>query len=399
MTTSRRIIKNTFFFGFSEMGGKVLSFIFAIYIARTLGVDGVGKLDWTKAILAYFALIMSGGFDAYGIRQIARRKEDIKEYVSHIFTIRILIATFLYVGLIFFTLFINKPLDIKKILLFYGLTLFTGAFSLVWVFTGLERMEYVALNKMLNQIFCLVGVLVLIHNEKQILRVPLIEFITGASVMLLLFIIYVREFGFFRFTVNFDVWGEIFKASFPVGLAAIMVQLYNNFDTIMLGFIRDEATVGWYNAAYKIMSLISCVGGFHLPALFPVIARYYKESEESKKKVGKILSILLKTACIVSFPIAVGGVIMAEPIMGFIYGRQFLPGAIALQILIWNVIFIWLNAHYGSFLLACDKQKNFMWAVTFGGITNVILNIIFIPKYGMVAAGITTLHFPRLVDS
>ena len=76
--------------------------------------------------------------------------------------------------------------------------------------------------------------------------------------------------------------------------------------------------------------------------------------------------------------------------MNLLYGAEYSDGIIAFQILIWTVAIIWINTVYGRGLLGCDKQKHFLLGTATAAISNIILNLILMPPFGLVGAAIAT---------
>ena len=82
--------------------------------------------------------------------------------------------------------------------------------------------------------------------------------------------------------------------------------------------------------------------------------------------------------------------ILSPQIIKILYGNQYLPAVPALQILIWNVVLIYIGFIYSVALKAANKQRVVMYAVAGGGLFSIILNFILIPKFGLDGAAIAT---------
>ena len=388
MTISKKVLKNFSFLLCADILTKALGFIGIIYLARILTVEGFGKIEFAQAIIVYFILLVNQGLDIWGVREIAKNPGTKSEIVNNIVSIRFFLSILAYGILFLFVLLINKPGDIKKLILLYGLTIFTFSFTLNWFFQGIERMEIIALGQSISQLIYVSGILILVKGGSYIFQVPLIRFFSAFFSLSLLALIFFRMKGNFKLNFKTSIWKEIFKQSLPMGFSLIVTQIYYNLDTIMLGFIKGEKEVGWYNAAYKIVLLFIGFAGLFGNAIFPTLSRYYKESRE---KIETFVRQSSRITLFIGIPIAFGIFFLSKDIIQTTYGSSYLQGTVALQILIWSVFTIYTNLPFAFLLLAAEKQKEYMYAVVLGASVNLVLNFILIPRYSILGASLSTI--------
>jgi len=388
ISTARRIFRNFFSLYSAEIVTNLLRFLAVAYLARILGVQAFGEIGFATAVLAYFTLLINLGLDTFGVREVARDPSLVKNYVGNILGIRILGSLLSFALLLAFVSLIPKPPQVKNLILLYGLGIFSFSLSLDWAFLGIEKMQYVALSRILRQISYLGLILLLIAKPEQILTVPLVQFASAMVAVFVLTLVFAGKFGFYRIQFDLVSWKGILRQSLPMGLSFIMIQVYYNFDVVILGFMKSEQEVGWYTAAYKIILLVNAIGLIYYNTIFPIISRYYKTSQE---KLQTLLNHTAKLMCTAIVPLGVGGVFAARQILDFVYGKEFLGGILAFQILIWVVAIIWISCIYGNSLLACDRQKQFLVGVSLGAVTNVLANLILIPRLSLVGAAISTI--------
>jgi O-antigen/teichoic acid export membrane protein len=173
-----------------------------------------------------------------------------------------------------------------------------------------------------------------------------------------------------------------------MGISFMLIKVYYTFDTVMLGFMKGDIVVGWYNAAYKIVLLFVGFANLFGAAIFPVLSRSHKESIDQLKRLVLQFSRL---TILFGLPIAVGGTIMSNQAIQLVYGSAYHNSILPLQLLIWSVFTVYLNCSFAFCLLSCDRQKDYMYSVLAGALTNLVLNFALIPKYGMLGAGIATI--------
>jgi len=388
LSTGQRIVKNFVSLTAANIISKLIGFVTIAYLARVLHASGFGQISFAQAIIAYSALFTNLGLTTFGIREIARDKKQIKKYVNNILTLRMVLTVVSFGFLVVFLVFIKKPVDYKSLIAFYGLSLFPSALSLDWVFQGIERMEFIGIAGILRSLVYAGLIFLFINSPSNILSVPLFGLAASFIMIALPIYIFVKNYGWFSFSFNWPIWKEFLTKALPMGFSSIMIQIYYNLDTIMLGFIKGDEVVGWYNAAYKIIFFILPFGGLLIQSIFPLISRYYKESRE---KLSLLVNTSAKILTAGAIPLGIGGTILAKPIMNLIYGPQYQNGVIAFQILIWTVVVIFISVNFGNSLMACDGERKYAIGVSIGAGTNIILNFLLIPPFSLVGAAIATL--------
>lgn len=387
MNTAQRIVKNIFSLLFSGIITQLLGFIVVVYLARVLGPGDFGKINFAIAIITYFTLIANLGLPLLGTREIARERDKIKDYLGSILTLRLCLALLGFGLLFLLTFFLNQSSEIKNLILLYGLGLIPSALLLDWAFQGVEKMEYIGLGGILSRGVNLGLVLLFIRSPEQLLLIPCFSIAASLLTTVLLLAIFVKSFGKPRFKFNFISWENLLRKALPLGISIVMIQIIYNIDTVMIGFMRSNAEIGYYNAAYKIILSLIMVGAVYFDAIFPVASNYYKTSLDSLKKLQSYTAKLMVT---LAFPLAVGGTILARPVMNVFYGSKYNDGIIAFQFLIWAMALIYINMVYARGMWACNKQNEYLKIVTTQAVANIALNFILIPPLGIVGAAIST---------
>src|SRR5262249_23426063 len=158
-------------------------------------------------------------------------------------------------------------------------------------------------------------------------------------------------------------WKFIFLQSFPIGLSLAMSVIMLNLDAVILGFIKGETVVGWYSAAYRIVLLLLGFSTLYHITFLPAVAQYPRDH------FGELQAMVtrsLRLTGIFALPIGGGGMLLARPLMNWVYGAPYENGVPALQIIIWSVTLTIIRLHYRNALLAFDEQKAHMRLVMWG---------------------------------
>lgn len=384
---ARTLAKNLLTLSVTQIISQFTSFFIIIYLARVLGAENFGKISFAQAVCLYFTLVANLGLTVVGVREVARNKNNIEAYTSNIIALRLVLAIFSFCLLLIFVNLIHKSSDVKYLITIYGLFLFPSALLIEWLFQGVEKMEIIGVARILNKVLYAGLIFLLVKGSAQLLVIPY-AWLAGSFIAVgFLFYIFIRRFGRVRLSFDFPFWRSLLRQALPMGASFIMIQIYYQFDTIMLGFMKGDEVVGWYSAAYKVIFFIWALLPIFVSVIFPRMSKYYKES---RPKLRTLISLSTKMLSVVALPLGVGGMILAKPIMGFLYGEEFSNGIIAFQILIWSVVIISIRCTYEQSFLACNEERRYMWGVMLGAGANIGLNMILIPYFGLKGAAIAT---------
>lgn len=181
---------------------------------------------------------------------------------------------------------------------------------------------------------------------------------------------------------------EMFAFSFPLVLASGMQFLITNTDTILIGAFLATESVGIYNAALKIMNLGWL---FFYPVttlLGPVLARLDRDDRHTEAK--RTYQVSVKWMSLLTFPVFLLVFLFPEVVIGVTFGSDATVGAPALRILILPVMFSVLLGSNDGALVSFGHNKIHMYGNAATAGVNVVLNLILIPRYGIVGAATAT---------
>jgi O-antigen/teichoic acid export membrane protein len=389
MNTIQTIAKNTGALTLMHIVTMILGLIFTVSLARCFGDVAFGKYSFALAFIALFAVLMDLGFNQLTIREVARDKTLAKKYMGNILIIKLFLSIIFFVLVVTAVNLMHYPSDTKAIVYIFGastvLTSFGGLFRAI--FHAFEKMEYESLLTIIRQIIVVSIGLTLLFLGYNLLQVVSAYLIGGIVDIALSSVVMVKKFTKPKFEIDITFWKRTIITAIPFSLTIIFISLFSRIDTVMISIMIGDAPVGWYNAAYMLVSALMVIPGVLFGAIYPVLSKFYVSSTESLKITYERLCRYL---FIFVFPIGVGTTLLADRFILLIYGDQFTHSSIALQILIWWYVIGSLAWLMGVILQSIDKQSAFAFSMGICAIFNVISNLIFIPIMSYVGASITT---------
>ncbi|MCX7785851.1 MAG: flippase [candidate division WOR-3 bacterium] len=405
-----KTIKNFLLLFIGDGISYILLFFATIYLARVLQVAGFGQLSFAFAFFSFGSFLTNLGLISVGIRDIAQYPVaptcsetncavySPTAYIRNVIILRQFLSLLTFIVLLIISLVINKPSNVKLLIILYGLSLFPFAFILEWLFLGWQKMFYVSLQKIINSGTYLILLLLLVKRPIQIKNVPIAFLIGNLLGGLFLYLVYRRQSSDneklkTNIISKIKEMEKIFKSALPLGLGSILIQFSQNFGIVFLGLIKNDAEVGVFSAANKLVFTLLIIDRVFCNATFPSIARYFVLD---KQRLSLILSHLQKLVLIVAIPISIGGVILSSQLIALIYGEHYQRASLIFQVLIWFLFFTMVNTIFTSTLIADKRNKAYLSAIASGVFTNVICNIIFVRPFGALGTAIA-LTFSELI--
>ncbi len=382
-----RIFKNILILSSAEIISRIINFISFAYLARILLVDSFGLINFILALTSFFLIIINCGTDTIGSRDIARNEGNISIYVSKLISFRMIIAFIFYFLFAVVLLFISQSSLVRNSFLIYTFTFFSNALLINWAFRGIERTFPISLAQILSAFLSLIAFIILVHHSDSVIHVILILTMSSFINSFVLLIYFIKYSYRLKFLFDPIFIKEIMKASAPLAISTLMINIYYNLDQVMLGMISTKREVGYYSAAYKIILIAVVPASIILQSFFPQLAKFHNHSKERSRLMNSYARLMFTTGIFFTSM----GILFAREIIRIVFGSEYEDSVPLLRILILNVFLVYLNMTYGNPLIAWNEQKHYSYVIAAGAFVNIVLNFILIPGYLAYGAAISTI--------
>lgn len=367
----------------------ILPLITAPYISRTLGANAVGVYSYTNSVAYYFILIAMLGISNYGNRTIASvrdNKEKLNEKFSSIYTLQFILFIIAIISYVVYSLFIAS--ENNMIFLLQTFYVVSGLLDISWLFFGLEQFKLTVFRNVVIKILTVISMFIFVKEISDLWIYTLIMSL-GTFISQLYLWFYVKKFVTFK-KVSFRNITENIKPIIILFIPVIAYSIYKVMDKIMLGNMSNYSEVGYYNNAEKIinipMGIITALGTVMLPRMSNMVAN--GKNDKSKQYI----SLSVKLVTIISSAIAFGLMGISNVFTPVFFGEGFEPSAKIIYLLSITVFFIsWANVVRTQYLMPNNYDKIYVISTVIGGIVNLIINLLLIPKYAAVGAAIGTI--------
>lgn len=390
--------KNILYSSFLTLSNYIFGLITFPYVARILGVEHLGMVDFVTNIVAYALLFASLGITTVGIREIAKVRDNPRELNQCFSSLLVLniVYTLVTLGVFFILLFVVDKFAEQKILFLLGaLQILSTTFMLEWLFRGLEDFRFITVRNLIIKVFYVVAVLLLVRDTDDYI---LYFALTVMSVFINAFVNIVYSKRFVRFNPRTISFRPYFKGTVSLGAYNLLNSMYTTFNVAFLGFVADSIQVGYYTTALKVYTIVMGLFMAFTSALMPRGASLLAKGEKAEFNllINKSFE-LLYTLC---FPLIICCTILAPQIIDILAGPQFGGSIVPMRIVMPLLFVVGIEQILVLQVIIPAKKDNWsLIASTIGAIVGGILNIVLVTKYQAIGTSLTLLCTESFVAS
>lgn len=381
---SKSIKSNYIFYLLNSVSQLLFPLITFPYASRIMMADGIGQVQFFNSIVSYISLFTCLGIPMYAIREIAKVRSDMKQMSTTTIEILLLHAMLTVLGYVAVAIICMTVSDVQTdipLFLILSATIFFTAIGCEWFYQGIEDFKYVAIRGLIVKIISIALLFLFVRTKEDILwyGAYTVFGVLGGNI-----------FNFLRLRkyvdrkiVNIHNLHPLrhLKPAIHIFVFNVITSIYLQLNTVLLGFLKDVAAVGYFTAATKLMSITMSVSGSLGSVMMPRASNLIAENKMSdfKSVIQKSYDFIIA----ISIPLTIGLIFTSKSAVLLLSGDGFYPAILASQIVAINIISIGISSVMGMQILYPMGKINIVILCTFlGAITNVIVNILLIPHYG-----------------
>jgi O-antigen/teichoic acid export membrane protein len=383
--------------------GTGLDYATRIIIARYLGVSGYGLINLGLSVMIIASVISLFGlesgiarFIAYygGKNKLNKVKGSITSGLQIIIPISIFSSIIIFIFAEDIALKFFKEPELTLILKIFAIVipLLSLLNFFIAVFRGFKKVKYMIWSQQVSIMgIRLVLLVFFILLGSGILGIS-IAYSIGLAIASLISVCFVRQvfkkYTKWSKTKGSNIKKELFKFSSPLMASQIFGRVRNKADTILVGYFLNSFQVGLYNAAlpisYMLKAVLNALNRIYMPSVSELYAKgQTEELNNTYKRVARWTFYFTLPAFLtfVFFPIH---------LLQLLFGANYKHAWIPLVILSVGMFINCSSGSFGETLIAIGKTKVNMFLTTLLMASNITLNILLIPRYGITGAAIST---------
>ena len=361
------------------------------YTSHVLGAENIGIYNFSNSIVGYFGLIAALGISTYAIREGAQLKDNNKEledFVTEVFSTNIISTILAYVLLGVLLLTWNKLKPYRLFIVIQSISMLFFTIGADWVNTLFEDYKYITIRYIAVQIVSILLLLILVKDSNDLVIYTILKVVAESGGMIFNWF-YIKRYVHLKFRPRFNFR----KHLLPILILfanQIAVTVYVNSDITILGVLTDDRQVGIYSTASRIYNLVKRLVYSVITVALPRFS--YLTAKGDVEKLSKIYRKMSDIAMFIAMPCMVGLMFESKNILEIMAGSEYVGGSLSLIILCPAIPLVAVSNLCCNCLIIPRRMDMLLLIATgISAITNIVLNLILIPSFGIIAAAFTTL--------
>lgn len=388
--TYKKILKNVYWAVLGKVVGIMSSFFVGVFVARYLGPEQYGMMNYVISYVTLFSILATFGLDSIEVRELSKNNADKNTILGTAFIIRISFAIFTIVLILVSLFTFETDRFTFWMVMVYSLSLILSSLNVIRnYFTSIVLNEFVVKTEIFRTLIgagIKIFLLIYHYSLAWFIAASVFDFLLIASGYLYSYRKKVDSIWEWQFKP--DVARMLIKESFPLLLSGTAIIIYMKIDQVMIRNMIDNAALGQFSVASKINEMTIFIPTIIAQTVTPLLVQaHQKNIEEYKQKRQKFIDIMVWSSFFIALAISLG----ANLIITLLFGNMY-DGAIpVLRIMAWQAVFVALFASSGQLIIIENLQKIAVLRNIVGCVVSVILNLLLIPKYGIIGSAIATI--------
>lgn len=386
-----KILDNIGWLVFDKILRMGVGLFVGVWIARYLGPDQFGLLNFALAFTGMFGAIAALGLQSIVVRDIVRSPESAHETLGTAAVLQFISGLVAYLFILIAIAYL-RPDDTlaRTIVAILGSMMLLKAsdVAVFWFESQVQSKYTVWVQSSVFLVFAAIKVVLIMRQATLNAFVWAILAEAVVVAIILLAVMSKRGPSLAKLRANVECTKGLLKDSWPLILSAITATIYMRIDQIMLGQMIGDQAVGIYSVATRISEIWYVLIPVVLASVFPTLANLQANQ-------SKLLPKRWVQAYALMFWLSVAAALVLNLLSGliinFLFGEAYSGAAIVLAIHVWAGVNVAVGSVWTKWLLLENKLQIGMYVHFSGSIINVGLNLWLIPSYGAAGAAAATL--------
>lgn len=367
---------------------SLLQFVVGMLSARYLGPSNYGLINYAASIVAFMIPVMQLGLRSTLVQEHIQNPDAEGEIIGTSLAMNLVSSIACIIGVAAFAAVANpgEPTTILVCVL-YSVSLLSQSIEMVqYWFQAKLLSKYSSPALLLGYVVVSAYKIYLLATAKSVYWFALAHAVEYGVAGMFMMVAY-HKVGTQKLRFSLSTAKRLFAKSKYYIVAALMVVAFNSVSSVLLKLFINEAENGYYAAAVTCTCITAFVFEAIVDTIRPVIMESRKQSLEAfEQNVSRAYALITWLSLLQSIFFTV----FAGLIVRILYGEEFLPTVLVLQILVWNTAFSYMGSVRNIWILG-EEKHNVLWVINLcGAIASILLNLLLIPQWGACGAAIAS---------
>lgn len=384
------LARNIFWLTTGEVLSRLVAFVVAISVARTIGADAYGTLGIALALVGYLVVVVDGGLEPAAVREAARDHSAVPALFRLLAARRLALAGAMALLLLLLVAVLpDRMVGSKVLAIVFGGRLLTYALKVDWALRARDEMRTVATGLILQHAVYAAGVFLLLSQPRFPLILLAVVYVTAECALLTFYVYRLRRAYPALFTPAVR-WsgGDLLRESMPVGVGKLLRIAYYEGDLISIGFLSTAEQAGYFFAAQRVSLSVAALILLHQQSAFPALSRLMQldvvEGARFQQRVSGY-------ALLWTVPAAAGAVMLSAPFMAALFGEEYRTSGPTLALLLLTIPVMLVQIGLHNQMLATGRTRAYLWTVAAGTAAHVLFGVLWTRTWGAAGAAAASL--------
>lgn len=383
-----KLVKNSFWLTLAQGFNGLANFLIIIYLAKRFGPITYGRFSYAVAFVMLFATLFDMGLTTVITKKFAENVAHERDFLLLFFLkLGLGLISLLLINMIAYEM--GKDFVMLKVISCLSVSQFCiQLLNLFYaLFRSRQKMEHEAGIRFFYIFSLMLGLVLILRMHPTIFLVSLVYAFVSLVVVGLTIFILRYLFIWDRTRLNIALCKQYLSIGIYLALAQGVGDIMVNTDTFLLGYWNLLEKIGFYSAAIKINAMILFPMSIISTAIFPILIQALNVSQQKFQQYWKLW---MQYTVLLGFLTVFLVIVYARDIILLIYTSEYLPAIRALRIVMVTAMIVYINNLYYHILVIKEQQRLILYAMIVGCVLNVVMNLFFIPKWGIEGSAIAT---------
>lgn len=384
-----RIVKNAGWLILGKVLQMVVNLVVVILSARYLGPGNYGLISYAGSYTAFFTAICNLGINSVIVKELIDAPDSSGQIIGTAIGLRAISSVLSAAAIMGLSCVIDRgePVTIGVVALYsVGLVFHVFETFNYWYHANLQSRKIVIGSLVAYTVTAAYKIILLATGQSVLLfaLATSVEYICVAIVMCSFY----HKDGGLPLKFSWSYGKQLLSRSFHYILPGIMVAIYGQTDKVMLKHMIDDATIGYYATAVSLCSVWCFVLTAIIDSMNPSIMQANKANPAEFRRLNVTLYAIVFW---ISVLVSLGFVLLGDYAIAILYGEAYLPAVQPLKVVTWYTAFAYLGVARNAWIVCSNKQRYLKYIYIPAALSNVVLNLMLIPRMGATGAALASL--------
>ncbi|MDT8393779.1 MAG: polysaccharide biosynthesis C-terminal domain-containing protein [Bacteroidales bacterium] len=368
---------------FSIIAGLLASII----LARVLEPDKFGVFTALIIIPMIVVSLTNLGIRGSAIFHVGKGKYDKNELVSSI-VLLLIFASVLGMIISAVTYWVYDEPNFTLMMIGLVLLVIPGRLAIIYfggIFLGNDEIRKAnQLNWITNAINLAFIALLVWWFQFEIIG-AIIAFLVSASIVAIYGLILVRRSFKLRLTIHKEILFGLLKLGVLFSFSFFIIQLNYRIDILLIEKLRDATEVGLYSIGASIAEQL-----WQLPLAISIVVFSRSAGSANRKEMAGMTIVLLRLSFLFALFASVLMFFLVPYLVPLIFGDAYIPSIRIIQLILPGIIMVVIFRILSGHIAGIGKPELTIYIFLPALLVNVLLNLLWIPRYGGEGAAMAT---------